>query len=271
MRILRSLSFICCFLFVLLCGTTCAGGYILTGTVTDSSFPKSGLAPACRKSVRYQAASWGLYNWFPEKKRFPKTAEEMVLYGKAQRTMRGYEVAGFLLGLSANFFVPEYEWNGEVTLLKEDAVVPLPAKMVFASSDSVAHFDRVSCGDAVITLQDTIARYTLIEKTPYCFAVCSLPERDYAVYITAQQEFKPLGKPEDRTTGPSPRNSLLNLVTLKSQVFQILDSENNLVAEYRHSKMTVYDNAPTDDRDLLLGCGAMLHLMVTIANNSGGL
>jgi hypothetical protein len=244
MRILRSISFFCFFLFVLLCETTCAGGYVLTGTVTHSSFSKKGLIQAYQKSVRYQAALRGLYNWFPEKKRFPKTNEEMVIYGKAQRTMRDYEAAGFLFGLSANSFVPAYEWNGEVNMLKEDAIVPIPAKAVFASNDSVARFDSIICGNAVIALQDIIAGYTMIDKPPYCFAVCSLPERDYTVYITARQEFKPMGKPEDRTTGPGPRNSLLDLVTLKSQVFQILDSENNLVAEYRNSRTTVYDNAP---------------------------
>jgi hypothetical protein len=232
MRILRCISFFYFFLFVLLGETACAGGYVLTGTIKNSSFSKTGLTQACQISVRYQAASWGLYNWFPEKKRFPKTNEEIVVYGKAQRTIQEYEVAGFLLGISANSFVPTYEWNGEVTILKENNIVTIPAKAVFAGNDRIAHFDSVLCGDAVIALQDVIARYTLIEKTPYCFAVCSLPERDYTVYITAWKEFKPIGKPEDRTTDHGPQNSLLDLVTLKSQVFQILDSENNLVAEY---------------------------------------
>jgi hypothetical protein len=108
-RRLRYIHFFFLLLFVLLCETTCAGGYVLTGTITDFSFSKQGLTPAYQKSVRYQAASWGLYNWFPKKKRFPKTSEEIVVYGKAQRTIQGHEVAGFLLGISANFFVPQYE------------------------------------------------------------------------------------------------------------------------------------------------------------------
>jgi hypothetical protein len=91
------------------------------------------------------------------------------------------------------------------------------------------------------------------------------------VYITAWNEFKPIGKPGDRITDSGPRNSLLDLVTLKSQVFQILDSENNLVAEYSNFKTTVYDSLPKGDIDLILGCGGMLHLIVNIANNSAGI
>jgi hypothetical protein len=71
--------------------------------------------------------------------------------------------------------------------------------------------------------------------------------------------------------GSSPRNSLLDLVTVKQQVFQILDSDDNLVAEYSNFRATLYDNAPKNDIELLFGCVGILHLIVNIANNSAGI
>lgn len=271
MKLPHYILFLCLLLFVLMYETTCAGGYVLTGTVTDYSFPRKGLTPSYQKSVRYQDASWGLYNWSPEKKRSPKSSEEIIVYGKAQRAIQAYEVTGFLLGISASSFVPQYEWNGEVNILKENNTITIPAKAVFASNDRTVHFYSIICGDAIVTVQDVIARYTLIEKTPYRFALCSLPGTDYTVYITTWKEFRPIGKPENMAAGSVPPNSLLDLVTLRPQVFQILDSENNLVAEYSNSKTTVYDNVPESDIDLLFGCVGMLHLIVNIANNSAGI
>jgi hypothetical protein len=255
-------------LCVLLCETTCAGGYVLTGNVTNVSFPREGLTAAYQKSLRYQAASWGLYNWFPGKKRNPLSSEEIVVYGKARRIPQPHEIAGFLSGMPSGFFVPRYEWKGEVTILRENYAITIPAQAVFASNDKIADFYRIECGDAAITLQDVIANYALVEKTPYRFAVCSLPGKDYTVYITAWKDFKPIGKPGDRTASPGPPNSLLDLVTLKHQVFQILDSGGNLAAEYSDFRATLYDTVPESDVDLLFGCIGMLHLIVTIAGNS---
>jgi hypothetical protein len=271
MKIPHYIPFFYLLLFILLFETTCAGGYVLTERVTHYSFSRKGLIPAYQESVRYQSASWRLYNWFPGKKRYPGASEEIVVYGKARRTRVESEAAGFLLGIPANFFVPSYEWNGEVNILRGDYAVTIPAKAVFASSDRIAHFYSILCGDAVITLQDVIAEYTLIEKTPYRFAVCSLPEKEYSVYITTWKELRPIGRPENMTAGSGPRDSLLDLVTLKQQVFQILDSDNNLVAEYSNFRTILYDNAPKNDIDLLFGCVGMLHLIVNIADNSAGI
>jgi hypothetical protein len=267
----NSISFFCLSLFVLLQGAACAGGYVLTGNVVDASFSREGAAPAYQKNVRYQASSWGLYNWFPERKRKPDASEEIVVYGKARRITQAYEAAGFLLGIPTNSFVPTYEWNGEVTILKENSVVAIPVKAVFANNKETAHFYRVVCGDAVVTVQDVIATYTLIENAPYRFAVFSLPENDYTVYITTWKELRPIGKQGNIPAASSPRNSLTDLVTLKRQVFQILDSDGNLAAEYSDSRTTLYDNAPKNDIDALFGCVGMLHLIVNIANNSAGI
>jgi hypothetical protein len=261
----RYIHFYCLLLLVLLCATTCAGGYVLTGNVVDFSFSREGLTPAYQKSIRYQSASWGLYNWFPEKKRNPRSSKEIVVYGKAQRIVQAYEVGGVLLRIPSRFFVPRYEWKGEVTVLKEDSATAIPAQVVFSGNDRGAAFYSIVCDDAVMTLQDEIAHYTLIEKAPYCFAVCSLRGKDYRVYITAWKELKAAGKPGTMAEGSGPPNSLLELLRLKNQVFQILDSGSNIVAEYRDFSITVYDNAPERDVDLLFGCAGMLGLIITIA------
>jgi hypothetical protein len=157
---------------------------------------------------------------------------------------------------------------GEVNILKEYYTITIPAQAVFASNDKIVDFYRIVCGDTIITLHDVIANYTLVEKTPYRFAVCSLPGKDYTVYITAWNELRPIGKSGNMTTSSGPLNSLLDIVTLKHQVFQILDSGNNLVAEYSDFRATLYDNVPESDIDLLFGCVGILRLIVTIAGNS---
>jgi hypothetical protein len=86
------LSF-CVLLVMPLCGTGCAGGYVLTGNVTHSSFPREGLVPAYQKNIRYEAASGGWYNWFPKKNRNPLSREEIVVYGQKQRKPQPYEAA----------------------------------------------------------------------------------------------------------------------------------------------------------------------------------
>ncbi|MDR3124119.1 MAG: hypothetical protein LBU16_10130 [Treponema sp.] len=265
----RCIRFYCLLLFALLCETTCAGGYVLTGNVVDFSFPREGLTPAYQKTIRHQSASWGLYNWFPGEKRNPRSSAEIVVYGKARRIVQPYEVAGVLVGIPSRFFAPTYEWNGEVVLLQEKRSVALLAKAVFKSSEEQinrsAGFSSIACGGAVMTLQDEIANYTLIDKAPYPFAVCSFRGKEYTVYITMWRELRAVGKPGTMAEGSGPPNSLLELLRLKNQVFQILDSNGNLVAEYSKFRTTVYDTAPESDVELLFGCAGMLCLIAAIA------
>jgi hypothetical protein len=158
----------------------------------------------------------------------------------------------------------------EHTVVTIDTIVTIPAKAEFASGEGSACFYRVVCGGAVITVPDMIDKLTLIEKTPHLFAVFSLPENEYTVYITTWREWRPAGKTENMAAS-SPPNSLFDLVTLRQQVFQILDSGANLVAEYKNGRVTLSGNAPQSDIDMLFGCMGMLHLIVAAAGNAAGI